>query len=192
VPPAERAAGLERMPEDLQEIAKARLRQWDLIPPPLQKEFLTNDATLQHFVRVDFANNPVATPRQQMIAEQFDQWFKFTPTEQKQMLGPLSAAERAQMEKTLAAFGKLSPQQRALCVRNYATFAGMSAAERAEFLKNAESWSKMSPTERQTWRDLVTHVPLWPPMPPATVSPAIIPPPLRGPQKHLHNSMATN
>jgi hypothetical protein len=47
----------------------------------------------------------------------------------------------------------------------------MSDAERAEFLKNAESWAKMSPQERQTWRDLVARIPLWPPtlqMPPRT------------------------
>ncbi len=87
----------------------------------------------------------------------------------------LSEAERAQMEKTLQSFEKLPPRQRYLCVRNYAKFAGMSAGERAEFLKNAENWSKMSPKERQAWRDLVDHVPHWPPMPPPIVPPNLIP-----------------
>ena len=71
------------------------------------------------------------------------------------------------MDKTLQTFEQMPVQQRILCVRNYAKFAGMTAGERAEFLKNAESWSKMSPAERQTWRDLVDHVPLWPPLPPS-------------------------
>ena len=81
------------------------------------------------------------------------------------MLGTLSAAERAQMEKTLRSFEQLPAAQRSQCIRNYARFAGMSAAERAEFLKNAENWSRLTPKDRQTWRDLVTQVPAWPPMP---------------------------
>jgi hypothetical protein len=75
------------------------------------------------------------------------------------------------MEKTLQTFAQLPPQQRIRCLRNYAKFAGMSAAERAEFLKNAEHWSQMSPKERQTWRDLVAQVPVWPPLPPPRCRP---------------------
>ena len=47
----------------------------------------------------------------------------------------------------------------------------MSALEKQDFLKNAERWSQLSPKERQTWRDLVTHVPEWPPMPPDLMPP---------------------
>jgi hypothetical protein len=63
----------------------------------------------------------------------------------------------------------------------------MNGAERAEFLKNAESWSKMSPRERQTWRDLVSHVPLWPPAPPP-----VMPPLPHAPPKIPRANMATN
>jgi hypothetical protein len=91
------------------------------------------------------------------------------------------------MEKTLQSFEQLPPPQRRQCVHNYAKFAGMSATERAEFLKNAESWSKMSPAERQTWRDLVTHVPLWPPAPPLVMPP--LPPAM---PKIPRASVATN
>jgi hypothetical protein len=69
------------------------------------------------------------------------------------------------MEKTLETFGKLPPGQRLQCIRAFTEFAGMSAQEKQDFLKNAQRWSQMSPKERQTWRDLVTHVPEWPPLP---------------------------
>jgi hypothetical protein len=82
----------------------------------------------------------------------------------------------------LQSFEKLPPPQRRQCVLNYAKFAGMSETERAEFLKNAENWARMSPTERQTWRDLVKNVPIWPPMPP-------MPHPMSG---FPRPSMATN
>jgi len=89
----------------------------------------------------------------------------------------------------LKTFEKLPAQQRLLCMRNYAKFAGMSGTERAEFLKNAEQWSKMSPQERQSWRDLVAHVPLLPPMPPPVMPPNLIPHAI---PKFPKASMATN
>jgi hypothetical protein len=185
-PPAERAARLALVPADLRELVNTRLTQWDLLPPPLQQEFLANDQTLHYFAHVAATNAP-ASPEQQNIAGQFSQFFELTPAEKQQTLGTLSEAERAQMEKTLQSFEQLPPPQRRECVRNYAKFAGMSGPERAEFLKNAESWAKMSPTERQTWRDLVTHVPLWPP------APALLPPPAPpAAPKIPHASMATN
>ncbi len=174
-PPAEREARLARVPPDLRELAKTRLALWNLLPPPVQQEFLANDKTLHFFAQVETTNRPADNPEQQKIAGQFNQFFELTAREKQQTLQTLSAAERAQMERTLQSFERLPPQQRQQCVRNYAKFAGMSVAERADFLKNAESWSKMSPQERQTWRDLVTHVPLWPPLPQAIVPPNLIP-----------------
>lgn len=171
-PPDQRGAALAQVPPELRGLAKSRLEQWDILPPPLQQEFLANDKVLHSFAHVETTNRPAENPEQQKIAGQFNQFFEFTPAEKQQTLATLSEAERAQMEKTLQSFEQLPPQQRRECVLNYAKFAGMSRDERAEFLKNAESWSKMSPAERQTWRDLVDHVPLWPPEPPA------VPPPI--------------
>lgn len=185
--PVDRAPGLAQMPPELRELAQARLAQWDLLPPPLQQEFLANDKALHYFARIPTADPPASNPEQQKIADQFNQWFEFTPVEKQQLLGTLSEAERAQMERTLQTFDQLPAHQRTLCIRNYAKFAGMNGTERAEFLKNAESWSKMSPAERQTWRDLVAHVPLWPPAPPPALPPA--PPGLSKPPRV---NMATN
>ena len=186
-PPADREARLAQVPPDLRELAKTRLAQWNLLPPPVQQEFLENDKVLHSFVHGETTNRPVANPEQQKIADQFNQFFELTPAEKQTTLATLSEAERAQMEKTLQSFGKLPLQQRAVCVRNYAKFAGMSGTERTEFLKNAESWSKMSPKERQTWRDLVAHVPMWPPTP----APAMPPMPHAAP-KIPRPSVATN
>jgi hypothetical protein len=69
------------------------------------------------------------------------------------------------MGKTLEAFDKLPAAQRAECIQAFAKFAGMGAAEQQEFLANAARWAQMSPADRQSWRDLVTHVPEWPPLP---------------------------
>jgi hypothetical protein len=91
------------------------------------------------------------------------------------------------MQKTLASFEQLPPMQRITCVRSFSQFAGMNPADRTEFLKNAERWSQMSPGERQAWRDLVAHVPQWPPLPPSVLIPPPPPPP-----KTNHPTMATN
>lgn len=187
VPAADRAAWLAQVPEDLRGLVESRLTQWDLLPPPLQREFLASDQALHYFARVEPANQPAATPEPEAVGRQFNRFFELTPAEKQQTLKTLSAAERAQMEKTLQSFETLPLQQRLTCVRNYAKFAGMSVAERTEFLKNAQKWSQMSPVERQTWRDLVTQVPI---LPMVSVVPASILPPL--PQKFPRPSVATN
>ena len=192
-PPAERGPRLAQVPEEMRGLVESRLTQWDLLPPPLQKEFLDNDRALHYFAQVAVTNNAAANPEAQKIAGQFNQFFELTGAEKQQALGTLSDSERAAMEKTLQTFDQLPPQQRLLCVHNYAKFAGMSGPERREFIQNAERWSQMSPAERKSWRDLVANVPLWPPLPkpagpPLPPSP-LLPPKPAVPSKH---TVATN
>jgi len=189
VPPAERAGRLALVPEELRGLVQSRLQEWDVLPPPMKEEFLANDQALHYFTHVELTNQPAGTAEQQQITEQFNQFFELTPAEKQQTLNTLSEAERVQMEKTLKSFEQLPPEQRFRCIRNYAKFAGMPPAERAKFLKNAESWAKLTPQERQTWRDLVTQVPVWPPMPPDLVPPNIMPP---MPLKIHRPNVATN
>jgi hypothetical protein len=217
--PTDRAAQLAVMPDDLRPLVKNRLAQWDILPPPLQAEFLENEHTLRYFTHVDSSNSPPLPPlpqnpswhhsppgpdpahgnalsedQRQKIAAQFNQFFELTPVEKQKTLNTLSEAERQQMEKTLETFGQLPPTQRRQCIRAFTEFAGMSAPEKQDFLKNAQRWSQMSPKERQTWRDLVTHVPEWPPMPPMPSQSPMPPlPPLPPPLTlHAHPALATN
>jgi hypothetical protein len=99
------------------------------------------------------------------------------------------------MEKTLDTFDRLPPDQRRQCLRAFTEFAGLNAQEKQDFLKNAQRWSQMSPKERQTWRDLVTHVPEWPPLPPQAMPPVpsqLIPPGPRQSTLHAPPALATN
>ena len=191
LPPTNRNERVAQVPDNLRPLVKNRLVQWDILPPPLKQVFLANDKTLHYFTSVETTNQADINPEHEKIAEQFNEFFELTPGEKQKTLNTLSDAERAQMEKTLATFDQLPPTQRLLCLRNYAKFAGMSVAERAEFLKNAEHWSQMSPAERQTWRDLVAHVPEWPPLPPM-IPPNLIPRATPVSPKLPHPSVATN
>ena len=198
-----RAARLAQVPDDIRELVKSRLMQWEILPPSLQKEFLDNERTLYYFSHVDATNtapesgwqhapsdseqarwNALPENQRKTVTARFNQFFELTPAEKQKALGTLSETERAQMEKTLQSFDKLPPAQRAECIRAYGKFAGMTPQARAEFLKNAERWSQMSPKERQTWRDLVTHVPQWPPLPTAVIMPPI--------PKNIYPAVATN
>ena len=205
-PPADRAARLAQVPEDIRELVEDRLNQWTILPPPLQQEFLENERTLRYFASVDVSGstpesagrgpgnaeqarwNALSETQRGQITAGFNQFFELTPREKQKVLGTLSDVERQQMEKTLQSFGKLPPEQREECVRAFAKFAGMTASERAEFLKNAQHWSQMPPAERQAWRDLVVNVPEWPPMPQDFIAPP--PPPPLPPGFHL--LVATN
>jgi hypothetical protein len=204
--PTNRAARLAAIPDDLRALVKTRLMIWDVLPPPLHKEFFESEHALRYFTHVDSSNSPPMPPmppgpdlarwnalpedQRQKTTAQFNQFFELTPMEKKKTLNTLSDAERQQMEKTLETFGKLPPVQRFKCLRAFTEFAGMSAQEKQDFLKNAQRWSQMSPKERQTWRDLVTHVPEWPPLPPALMPPMPpMPPQLT---QRLHPVAATN
>jgi len=189
LPVEQREARLAQVPDDLRALVQSRLTMWDGLPPGLQQELLANDKTLRYFTHVNTTNTPPASRQQQKIAEQFNLFFELTPNEKQQALNSLSEAERAAMQKTLDSFSQLPPKQRTQCLHNYAKFASMSADERTEFLKSAEKWSQMSPKERQTWRDLVAHVPQWPPMPPPTVPPNLFP---HTTPKIPRTSLATN
>jgi hypothetical protein len=187
-----RVAQLAQMPEDLRDLAKNRLIEWDILPPPLQQEFLENERTLHYFATIDPRNNtgdPSAEKRRQ-IAAQFDQFFELTLAEKQKTLGTLSETEREQMEKTLQSFDQLPPQQRLECIRAFTKFAGMSPQDRADFLKNAESWSQMPPKDRQIWRDLVAQVPEWPPLPQSFIQPPM--PPMPPTTKKTDSAVATN
>ncbi len=178
--PTNRTESVAHVPDNLRPLVKDRLIQWDILPPPLKQEFLENDRALHYFARIvppgNVAADDLSDAQHQKIADQFNQFFELTPGEKENALKTLSVAEQAQMEKTLQSFDQLPPQQRLMCLRNYAKFAGMSTTDRAEFLKNAEHWSQMSPADRQTWRDLVAHVPEWPPLPPPIIPGNLIPP----------------
>jgi hypothetical protein len=187
--PTNRDTQLTQIPDDLRGLVQNRLAEWSVLPPSLQKEFLDNEATLHYFSHVDSTNSPAGAPGdanqarwnalsetdRRRITNEFNQFFELTPAEKAKTLNTLSAAEQAQMERTLQSFDKLPPAQRHACIHAFTTFAGMSPAERAEFLKNAERWSQLSPQERQAWRDLVAQVPLWPPMSTAAIRPPMPP-----------------
>lgn len=212
-PPEQHAGQLAQVPEHLRELVKARADEWDALTPGLQREFLENERTLHYFSHVDATNNPpppqpdhgsysnlwhadqerwnaLSADKRRELTNRFNQFFELTDAEKEKSLNTLSDAERQQMEKTLQSFGKLPPQQRMECIRAFTKFAGMSPAERAQFLKNAERWSQLPPNERQAWRDLVTHVPLWPPVPNTLIMPPV---PLQVmPHVHPHPTVATN
>jgi hypothetical protein len=188
--PTNRAARLAQTPDDIRPLVQDRLQVWEILPPPLRQEFLENERILRYFAHMDVSNGPpddvwhrepsdtdrahwdgLSEAERRQITAGVNQFFELTPDEKKETLNTLSDAERGQMEKTLQTFGKLPSDQRAECVNAFTKFASMGAPEQAEFLKNAARWSQMSPAERKAWRDLVTHVPEWPPLPPGFVMP---------------------
>ena len=195
--PANRPAQLAAVPEDIRELVQDRISQWDILPPALQQEFLEDENVLKYFERVKPIRNLSGTDtgtvpsflypdaQHRRIAEQINTFFELTEEEKQESLNLLSKEERQQINKTLNTFDQLPALQRAECVQAFAKFAGLTPAERQEFLKNADRWSQMSPADRQTWRDLVTHVPEWPPLPPD-----FLPQPTSA--AAVHSSVATN
>jgi hypothetical protein len=193
-----RATQLAAVPDDIRDLVQDRISQWDLLPSPLQQKFLEDESVLKYFERVKLIGGPpgadaVTVPgslypdvQRRNIAEQVNRFFELTADEKQETLNTLSEVERQQIKKTLQSFDRMPVSQRTECVQAFAKFAGLSPAEQQEFLKNADRWAQMSPADRQTWRDLVTHVPEWPPLPPG-----FLPPPPLVPAT-AHSAVATN
>jgi len=200
--PADRTIRLATIPPDTRKLVEDRLSQWDLLPPPLQKEMLANEQTLSLFTRVNASGqesfhfstatvtnrpsgpdgleawNALPEEKRQFLSEQFAHFFDLTPEEKTKTLNVMSDVERKQMEKTLQAFEQLPPAERVKCIHSFQQFSSLAPQERHELLKSAERWSQMPPSERQAWIDLA-HVPQWPPMPPGFNGPHLSPmPPL--------------
>jgi hypothetical protein len=200
--PADRAARLAQVPDNIRDLVQSRLMQWEILPPQLQQEFLENERALSYFSIVNTTNrlpilppptdveqsrwNALSDDTRQAMTAQFNAFFELPPLEEQKALGGLSDEERAQMQKTIQTFNQLPPPQRAQCIRAFGKFASMSLQERAEFLRNAERWSQMSPADRKTWADLVEHVPQWPPAVPAMLMPPMLP------HSDPHSQVVTN
>jgi Protein of unknown function (DUF3106) len=179
--PAERAKRIEKMPAEDRAMVLARLREWDKMPPGVQKQLLDNEATLRYFSEVQDTRvrslseeqkrklqagiaqwQAIPEDQRDKLMGRFTQFFVLTREEKESALKTLSEPERLQIEKTLRTFGRLPAAQRAQCIQSFEKFASLSVSERQQFLKNAERWKLMTPAERQSWRDLVRTMPLIP------------------------------
>lgn len=200
LPPAERSERLSVIPADYRPLIEERLKQWDIVPPPLKKEILDHEWTVHYFVRMEsktpaereealgalspeyrkaveekLANWRSLPPeRRQRMYEQVHQFFELPPKEKEKTLEALTDAERHKMESALAHFERLSPEHRRICIDAFHKFASMSAEEQAQFLRNAERWKAMPAHEREAWRNLVTLLPAASaPMPPGYETPPV-------------------
>jgi hypothetical protein len=194
--PTNRADQLPAVPDRLRHLVDNRLREWDMLPPNLQNELLTNEMAIRLFTGVESTNLNGVSPSQreklqkgleqwqqlredqrQLIVARFNHFFELTPDEKDKALDTLSDPERRQIERTLNNFQDLTPAQRIRCIRSFETFATMSPEERQQFLKNAEHWKLMKPSQRQEWVRFINQLRLEPPMPP-NLTPLPRPPPV--------------
>jgi hypothetical protein len=192
MPVAERSPQLAQIPPQYQKIVGERLREFDILPPELQKEVLAGKTTAEYFLgsglvvtpsnKANYPPPPIppepltylsrlsSAQRQQMYAS-FQHFFDLGIDDRQKILATLPAVERGQVEKTLAGLESLPKEQREQGLRSISILAGMSDDQREAFFRNAALWRELPPTERQTWHKLVAHLPpLPPPMPPMPVA----------------------
>ena len=190
--PTNRAPLVVQIAEPMRAAVEARLEVWNIMPPAMQEEMLTNEQVVRHFTQLGVMSAVQrkamldAMPAEQRaklegdiarwralpegtrkgVFAQMNQFFELNAPEREKAMRKLSAAERDAMKQTLVAFSELTPEQRQTCIRSFEKFAGMSLADRQIFLKKAEAWQKMTPSEREHWREVVSKVPHLPPFPP--------------------------
>jgi hypothetical protein len=179
----QRQVQMAAIPEALQELVRKRLEQWDRLELAQQKQILQNEESRElattYFAQVrrgqalepaqlnqlkrsrEILNNP-------KVAAHVAVFFTLPTEQQARTLEHFSEVERREMQRTLDIFAHLTPAERRLCVDSFHKFASMGVEERKEFLLNAARWQAMSPQERETWKELVTKLPPFPPEPEVT------------------------
>ncbi len=190
--PAKRVNRLKELSPADRVVVEDHLRNWDRLPPYVQKAFLEKESFISFYLRVqdssareqqrildrlppalrkDWAGElqrwqGLPKSERQELSDRFRQLFELDDLKQRQAINEFSEAERRQMESALQVFARLSPDQRKVCIDSFRKFAVMTARQRNEFLQNAERWEAMTARERQLWRELVQKLPLFPPPPP--------------------------
>lgn len=193
--PRERSNQVETIPLADRHLVEERLRRWDMLPPPLQKELLEYETTRSYFLRLErsspserkriFGQMPPRDGQQaeatfkqwielpeserQIRVARFNQFFDLSEEERQKVLGFLPSEERRQTEPIIIAFEKLPEEERQRCLESFRRFANLSAIEQQRFLETAQRWRTMPAPERQAWRDLVTTLPNLPPLPPGMI-----------------------
>ena len=176
-----------------------RLQQWDILPPPLQKEVLAYESTIHFFLRIestDAIQRPLmssALPaerrhdiqqgldsfqqlgidEQRQAFARFQSFFSLTRGEQQKAMHQLPPVDRQRLESTLVFFDGLNSGDRDGLFQSFRKFASLSRDERAVFLSSAQRWQGMSTGERNTWRKLITSLP---PLPPGLNKASNLPP----------------
>jgi hypothetical protein len=187
-----RPAQLAGIPEQQRKLVEDRLREWDKLPPEVQKDLLENEATLSYFAEIEGRSdeqrrellNNLSPARRDLLEQGINRWaamseaqrratlsrfnrfFELTAQEKEKAIKGLPEPERQQVERMLQTLGRLSPEQRDQYLNSVAKFTDLSLAERQEFLKSAEHWKQMSSAEQEAWRELVKRLPPLPRRPP--------------------------
>jgi hypothetical protein len=186
--PAERAKRLAALSESDRSAVQKRLGVFEILPPPLQKEVVSNTAVMRTLaagirtpdagpVRPDLSEDErKAELRKQQLLEHFKDFFELPPGQQSKALSRLSQQDRQQMEKTLSTFGSLSAPEREEALEGFKKFAQLSPSERVAFLSTAARWRTMSEKDRELWRKIVTRLQAVPPPLPMPGSAAKPPP----------------
>jgi hypothetical protein len=213
--PNQRAARLRFVPASDRPLIEERLQIWDKISPDVQKLLLEQERLIRVASilvpvpgrgDVDLSSTAsnqlrqiehsldrfkaLSEPKRAEIQDNFERLFDLPdPASAKQQLDslPLTAAERDQMEKTLAQFRSLTKPQRDMCIQNFRKLSKLPPEELRRFLKNAEEWQKMSPKDREDWRKIINNLPPFPPGLGLTT-----PPPLPTPRSPKPLPTATN
>jgi hypothetical protein len=185
-PAANRSSQLAQVPPEYRAVVGEKLREFDSLPPELQKQALAVKTTADYFLNQGTIGAGAARPglppmpppmpreplsylsrlspsqRQEMYVS-FQHFFDLDYDDRQKILDTLPQVERGSVEKTLRDLESLPQEQRDRGLRFISTLASMTDGQRQAFFKNAQLWQELPTAERQTWRQVAAHLPPLPP-----------------------------
>jgi hypothetical protein len=187
-PPLNRPQQLKALPDEFRKEVSDRLTQFDVLPPELKQEALSQAATADYFwgpgspdprgprptppmPQVTAAPDPIKALSELPEAERaglfstIEDFFELDQPAQQKVIAAIPAAQRGQVAAILWQIKRQPREQREQTLEVLRTVAAMTDRQRQLFFTSAERWKAMSESERSTWLRLVSHLPSPPPLP---------------------------
>jgi hypothetical protein len=184
-PPLDRPRQMALVPEEYRKEVWDRLNQFDILPPPLQKEALAQSSTADYFMGP--VTPPVHPPppmpplpgpadpikalsevpeaeRSQVFAT-VEHFFDLDDDEQQAVIRAIPLEQRGHVAKTLYQLKFLPKEERAKSLDAIQTLAAMTDEQRRVFFSSVERWKTLTDSEKATWLRVVSHLPPAPSLP---------------------------
>jgi hypothetical protein len=156
-PRTNRMAVLAQVPEGLRAQIEQRLQMWDILPPQLQEQFKNDDMVASYFSQITSASPdqrenilaPVPAERRNELEKGLERWQAMSGDQRQKALAGFNQLFELTAEEKQKALDTLPDEERGEMERTLNSYAGLTLQQRAQCISAFKEFAGMSIAERQ-------------------------------------------